>query len=191
MSKLPKMTVAFTGTHSQKETLEAVRMSIRQSLFKLPRVFSDLLAKLKKNWKVILRTFRLTVYSPIFLFPSRPTPSRRRTTSGTAPRVTSCPASARRTRTRSRSSRRPSRSLPRRPNSSHNRHVAMLHFVQGCSKRWDPGCVKTRWKIILPAEGKQKVTFSPNFTQPEAHLLEHLCRSLSYDCPKPLEKCNS
>ena len=53
------MTVAFTGTHSQKETLEAVRMSIHQSLFKLPRVFSNLLAKLKKIGKSYCAHFDL------------------------------------------------------------------------------------------------------------------------------------
>ena len=53
------MTVAFTGTHSQRETLEAVRMSIRQSLLKLPCVLSDLLTKLKKIGKSYCAHFDL------------------------------------------------------------------------------------------------------------------------------------
>ena len=30
-------------------------------------------------------------------------------------------------------------------------------ILQGCCKRWAPGCVKMRWKscVLLPAEGKQ------------------------------------
>ena len=33
-----------------------------------------------------------------------------------------------------------------------------------------------------PAEGKRNVTFSPNFTQPGAHLLEHPCAVFYHFC---------
>ena len=44
--------------------------------------------------------------------------------------------------------------------------------VQWCSKRWAPGYVKMWCKscVLLPPLGKQNTTFSPNFTQPGAHL---------------------
>ena len=51
-----------------------------------------------------------------------------------------------------------------------------LHYhattVQGCSKSWAPGFVKKRQKscVLLPAEGKQNVTFSPKLTQPGTQL---------------------
>ena len=56
-----------------------------------------------------------------------------------------------------------------------------LSFLYGSSKRQSLGCVKMRWNscVLLPAEGKQQVTFSPNFTQPWTLLLEHPCRSIS------------
>ena len=48
-------------------------------------------------------------------------------------------------------------------------------LIQGFSKRWTQGCVKMRWIscVLLPAEGKQKATLSPNFTQRGAHIFEH------------------
>ena len=51
--------MAFTGSHSQKETPEAVQISIRQSLFNLQIAFSDLLAKLKKIGKSYCAHFDL------------------------------------------------------------------------------------------------------------------------------------
>ena len=50
--------------------------------------------------------------------------------------------------------------------------MRQIRPVQVCSKRWTPGCVK-RSCVLLPTEGKQNATFSPNVTQLGAHLLEH------------------
>ena len=56
--------------------------------------------------------------------------------------------------------------------STENSQLADESPCKGCFKRLTQGCVKVRWKscVLLPAEGKQNATFSPNFTQPWAHL---------------------
>ena len=60
-------------------------------------------------------------------------------------------------------------------------HFLLLTFgatgLQGCTKRLAPGFVKMRWRscVLLPVVGKQNPPFSPNFTQPGAHLLVHPC----------------
>ena len=58
-----------------------------------------------------------------------------------------------------------------------NDTIRLFLHLQGCTKRWAPGCVKMRWKswVLLPAEGKQNATFPPIFTQPGKSLLVQSC----------------
>ena len=49
--------------------------------------------------------------------------------------------------------------------------------IQGCSKRWAPGCMKSGERVVfcLPEAGRRMQLFHPIFTQPGSHLLKHLC----------------
>ena len=54
--------------------------------------------------------------------------------------------------------------------------------LQGCSKRWAPGCVKLGEKVVfcLPTAGRRTQLFHLIFTQPGAHLLEHPCTGVHF-----------